>query len=280
MRPILFFVGSFPIFSFSVFLILAWIVFSFLFWKMLREHGVEEEKIFDLTFYSTIYAFVFARTGFVLSHLDLFRESSIKIVALWVQPGLSLYGALLGGMVTMLFLSRRYKVRVSTVLDSLAFAFPVSFALGTVGSLLDGTVAGTEIGEGSVGIRFAGYPGLRHPIQLYEISALIGIFIVLFFIRRVAQKRSWPHGTVGLWFFLLYSVFMFVLEFFKDSRVYLSGLRANQWLLIGLFGETLGAFYVRGGGREALRPILRLGYRKIREYISTVYAKVSAKFTR
>ena len=47
----------------------------------------------------------------------------------------------------------------------------------------------------------------------------------------------------------------FLLEFAKDARVYWGSLSANQWVLIGIFAECIGVLYVRGGGRETLRPI-------------------------
>ena len=55
---------------------------------------------------------------------------------------------------------------------------------------------------------------------------------------------------------------MFPLEFAKESRVYWT-LSANQWILIALFAEALGAFYVRGGGRETIRPFINRIFTRI-----------------
>ena len=85
-----------------------------------------------------------------------------------------------------------------------------------------------------------------------------------------------PYGIVGVRFFILYCVPMFVLEFLKDTRVYWVSLSANQWILIALFAEALGAFYVRGGGREAIRPI---GY-KIKKTVSNITGGLYAKFSK
>ena len=89
-------------------LVLSWCVFSFLFWRALRSDGIDEDKIFDLTFYSTIVAFVFSRIFFVALNWDLFADTGLRIFAIWVQPGLSLYGAFYRWTsVTLVFLSRR-----------------------------------------------------------------------------------------------------------------------------------------------------------------------------
>jgi prolipoprotein diacylglyceryltransferase len=116
---------------------------------------------------------------------------------------------------------------------------------------------------------------MRHPIQLYEITACIIILILLFVISKRSIKEKWPYGLLGLWFFLLFSFVMFPLEFFKESRVYWT-LSANQWILIALFAETLGAFYVRGGGREALRPVPH----KIKTFFIKVFGGIYAKFSK
>jgi phosphatidylglycerol---prolipoprotein diacylglyceryl transferase len=275
MYPLLFSWGPVTIYNFSVFLILSWIVFSFLFWRSLRANGVEEDRIFDLTFYATVMAFVVARIAFVATHWELFSETWLKIVAIWVQPGLSLYGAIVGGVATLVSMSRTIKVRLGMVLDALAVSLPVSFIVGWVGGFLDGTVAG-KMADLPWAMRVIGHVGKRHPVALYEIAALIVCAVLLILISRKATREKWPYGVVGVWFFLLYSPLMWILEVFKDSRVYWS-LTANQWVLVALFAEALGALYVRGGGREATRPFLHKVQASIRVITGGIYAKLSKR---
>ncbi|MCX6793866.1 MAG: prolipoprotein diacylglyceryl transferase [Candidatus Gottesmanbacteria bacterium] len=261
MHPLLVSIGSFHLYSLNVFVVLAWLVFSFLFWRALRSQGVDEEHIFNLTFYSTLSAFVVARVVFVVLNMDLFRENPLKIVALWVQPGMSLYGGLIGGLLVLVSLCRTYKVRVGYVLDAFGPAFGGAFLVGAVGAFLDGTYVG-KLTNLPWATRFVGHLGKRHPVELYEIAAMIGILIFIAILSRRSIQKKWPYGLLGLWFFAVTSVVMFVLEFFKDTRVYFNSLRANQWILVALFAETIGAFYVRGGGREAIRPIFNKIYAK------------------
>jgi phosphatidylglycerol---prolipoprotein diacylglyceryl transferase len=264
MYPVLFSIGHVHLYSQSVFFVLSWLVFSFLFWKVLRSEGVDEDKIFDLMFYATLIGFVASRLGFVLFHWDLFRETLLKIVAVWVQSGLTVYGAIAGAILTLIFLSRREKVRLGAVLDAFALSFPAAFFVGLIGGFLDGSVIG-KITKIPWAIRYVGSVGLRHPVQLYELIACLILIILLSFLEKRSNKGKWPYGIIGVWFFLLFSAFMFPLEFFKESRVYWS-LSANQWILIALFAEALGAFYVRCGGREAIRP-----------FINKIYAKFSKR---
>ena len=276
MYPILFTIGSFHIYSLSVAFIFAWLMFSFLFWRSLRNQGIPEERIFDLTFYSTISAFLFARAGFVATHWTQFQDNAIRIAAIWIAPGMSLYGALFGGLVVLVFLSRRYKVRLGHVLDAFGPALGAAFILGAIGALLDGTYVGV-MSNVPWAIRYVGHLGKRHPVQLYEIVAMLFILIAMIFFIRRAVKRQWPFGLAGLWFFALFTIAEFVLEFFRDTPVYLGGLRANQWILVALFAETMGAFYVRGGGREVVRPLANRIVGKISRVWGSIYGKLSKR---
>ena len=255
MMPVLFSIGNFHIYSLSIAIIIGWLVFSFLFWRSLRSQGVDEERIFDLTFYATLSAFLFARAGYVVSNLDLFRTDPLRIAAIWVTPGMSLYGMLLGGLGILVYLSRRYKVRLGHVLDGVCISFGWSYLIGLAGALLDGSYVGLPSSQ-PWAIRYVGHLGRRHPVEIYEMITILIILIIMFILSRRATLRKWPYGLLGLWFFALFATSEFVLEFFKDTHVYLGHLRANQWVLVALFAETMGAFYVRGGGREKVRPFI------------------------
>jgi len=190
MQPIFISFAGFELYSLSLFLIASWFVFSFVFWKHLHNQAVDDDRIFDLTFYSTIIAFVGARLAFVVFHWELFAGSWLKVPALWVQPGLSLYGGLVSGLLALLYLARKLKVRVSFVLDSLAFSLPSAILVGLIGSYLDGTTAGKLTGF-AWGVLYTGLAGRRHPVQIYEGISLLLIIIIIFFInlRRASARR-------------------------------------------------------------------------------------------
>ncbi len=246
----------------NVLVVIAWLVFSFLFWRGLRHYAVEEDRIFDLTFYATLMAFLAARAGFVVSHWELFAGKSVLLLAaLWVSPGLSWLAGLVGGVAALVALSRGYKVRLGLVLDALAAALPLPIILGLAGSFF-------SVGERNL---------LRHPVQFYEMIALIGISLVTYRLGAMSIRNKWPYGLVGVWFFLLYAVASFALEFLKGSRVYWGELTANQWMLIGIFAESLGVLYVRGGGREYLRPLLHKVIRFVDEKRRKIYESISQR---
>ncbi|MFZ2024925.1 MAG: prolipoprotein diacylglyceryl transferase family protein [Microgenomates group bacterium] len=276
MFPILFSIGSFHVFSFSIFLILAWFIWSFLFWRHLRALAVAEEPIFDAMFVTTIISLIISRLSFVGTHVALFRENWLRVVALWVQPGLSLYGALIGCVLILIFFAMKYKIRIAHILDAFSVSFMWAFAIGLIGSFLDGSVVGKEAALGWA-VPYAGHMGFRHPVQVYQCIAMVFIILIISLIRRSAKKHAWADGIIAMWFFMLFSGSAFGVEFFMEHTVYWGNLSANQWILVGIFGQSLGAFYVRGGGKERVQIWARAVQRISKKVIGGIYAKFSKR---
>jgi len=61
---------------------------------------------------------------------------------------------------------------------------------------------------------------------------------------------------------------MFLFEFLVESDVYWGSLSANQWIYVGIVGQAIGAFYVRGGGKE-----------KLTRALGGIYGKLSKRHT-
>lgn len=254
MMPILFAFGPIHIYSFSLFLILAWIICSFLFWKALKDEGTVEERIFDYMFLGTIAAFIGSRAGYVVSHFSLFSSEPLKIVALWVQPGLSFFSGILGAFLVYWLLTTKYRMKFGIVADALARSLPAAFLIGSIGSLLDGTEVGKTVSL-PIAVSYVGHVATRHPVQLYLIISLIVSMLVLYILSRHAKKKKWQPGSLGLCFLLLFSLSFFSVEFFKDTHVYWGNLSINQWICMGLFCEGLGLLFVRLEGKKIVYKI-------------------------
>jgi len=278
MMPVLLSLGQFRIYSLGFFLVLSWILWSFLFWRYLRSLAINEDRIFDAMFQTSLVTLICARLGFVVTHWELFAGNPLRILALWVQPGLSLYFGLIAAVGTLIVFALKYKIRVAHVLDGLAVSFVWSALLGMVGSLLDGSTVGIQANT-LWAVRYMGYIGVRHPIQVYFSLALVGIGIFLAVMKRLSEKRKWPYGLLAMWFFLLFSASFFGVELLVEHTVYWGRLSANQWILVGIFGQSLGAFYVRGGGKERVAVAGRAFGHFIQKVIGGIYAKFSKRNT-
>ncbi len=261
----------------SIFLVLAWSVGSLVFWKGLRQQGIEEERIFDCMFWATLVGLLVARIGYVLLHQQLFTGSWLKVAALWVVPGLSVYPGLAGGIITLLFLARRFKIRLGHVFDVLAFSLSGAIAIGSVGAAFSGSIAGYQT-RLPWAMRVVGAEGLRHPVALYFAIVSLVLLIIIAGLEIQAKKKDWPLGLLGIWYFLLFSVSFFVIEFLVSDSVYWGKMRANQWMLLAICCQALGAFYVRGGVRESIRPVFRKSIVAVVRFPKLIYERIRNGF--
>ncbi len=276
MLTILFTLGSFHLSSFSIFLILSWCIWSFLFWRYLRALAIAEEPIFDAMFVTTVVTLAVARLSFVVTHIGLFSANWLRVIALWVQPGLSLYGGLIGTVLALIFFAMKYKIRIAHILDAFAVSFMWALPFGLIGSFLDGSIVGLQAAV-RWAVPYAGHIGLRHPAQLYQLVFIFLIIMCISLFRKFAKKHAWPDGTIAMWFFMLFSASAFGVEFFTEHTVYWGSLSANQWVLVGIFGQSLGAFYVRGGGKERVQELVRVVIAISKKIIGGMYDKFSKR---
>ncbi|MEL6556737.1 MAG: prolipoprotein diacylglyceryl transferase family protein [Bacteroidota bacterium] len=69
----------------------------------------------------------------------------------------------------------------------------------------------------------------RHPIALYELIFLAGLFFLL---RRQAISNTLQSGLIFQYFMILYFGFRFLIEFIKPNTFFILGLSSIQWLCI------------------------------------------------
>jgi len=83
-----------------------------------------------------------------------------------------------------------------------------------------------------------GGPESRHPSQLYE-AGLEGflLFAILWPLRKIQVKNNWPDGRIFATFLLLYGIFRFLVENFREPDQHI-GLLAG-WLSRGQILSSL-----------------------------------------
>jgi len=228
-------------------------------------------------FYGTAAAFVGSRLGFVMTHWYLFEGNLlIRIFTIWIQPGFSFYGGFLAGGAVMLAMSRTFLIRRSLFLDAFTIGFSSAFPWGVIAAFLDGSIIGKSTSF-VLGIRMPGRQGLVHPVALYEMFAVFVILLILYLVRQYRKTSLERSGLYALWFFFLFSLMMFSLEFITESPVYFSGLNINQWVCIGIFGEAAGGLITWGGGKEFIKTHVPIMYKKCVDLLGGMYAKISRR---
>ncbi len=157
-------------------------------------------------------------------------EDPIRTAQHWTDvryllAGKTIVGALAGGTLAVEFIKRRSGVRRRTG-DLFVLPLAIGIAIGRIGCFLAGKQDdtygnptslpwGMDLGDG---IR-------RHPVQLYEMAAMVLLAILL---ARVCQPRFAEGDRFRLFILAYYSWRLFV-DFLKPG-VRLDGLTALQWV--------------------------------------------------
>src|SRR3989344_1827087 len=110
MLPVLLDLKFIKIYTFGVFLVLAFFWSSFLMWRNIRLSSHKEEEIFDGIFIAIGGAVFFGRLLYVILHFDKFGFNLARFILINGYPGASLYGAVIGGIIVFYLYCVMHKI--------------------------------------------------------------------------------------------------------------------------------------------------------------------------
>lgn len=169
-----------------------------------------------------------ARLYFCLLNYSYYSHNLLEILD-FRGGGLSIHGAMLGGIIALMIEAKRYKLNFAILTDALAFAMPVSQAMARWGNFFNSEAFGlpTKLPWG-VYIPIENRPekyinfSFFHPTFLYESILDLFIFILLWYF---VKKSSLKAGTVTVIYFVLYSLTRILIETIRvDCTAFVAGI--------------------------------------------------------
>ena len=201
-------------------------------WKF----GIGEEEVDNLSFWLTIAGILGARIYFILFDFRFFFENPSEVYKIW-HGGLSIYGAIISGLIFIFIYTRRRAFTFGQIIDLLALSLPLSQALGRVGNFFNYEAFGLPTSLPwkmfvPQSFRPQGYESFDffHPVFLYEGMALV---VVFFIVKKFLNKL--PMGALGLIYLLSYSLIRFFTEFLRLDSVFISSVKVDQAISLGFF---------------------------------------------
>ena len=136
MLPILFHIGSMPVYSYGV-LVAGGVLLGL--WYARREaakHGLNPDDVWNIGIYMVLVALIMAKIWLVLSAWDYYRANPREIFSMTViQSGGTFYGGVVGAMATIIIYTYAKKIPILPLLDTFAFAVPLGHSIGRLGCL-------------------------------------------------------------------------------------------------------------------------------------------------
>jgi len=205
-----------------------WLISFFITLKLLnflakkRNISISKEEIFNLLFYVLLGGILGARVFYILVYnLEFYSTHFLEIFAIW-HGGLSIHGGFLGGLLSGLIYCRRKNIDFFALADIFVIPFSLCLCLGRIGNFINGELYG-RISSLPWAVKFPNVEGFRHPSQIYESLKNLLIFGILWNLNKKQLKK----GTLFFSFIIIYSLFRFFVEFFRQPDFQIGFLWAN-----------------------------------------------------
>ena len=218
------FINNFDPVAFQFFsLEIRWYSLSYIFgiifgWIYCKNKLIKDEKLLnlfdDLITYLIIGIILGGRIGYILLYnFNYYIENLSEILIIW-HGGMSFHGGLLGVILATILFSKKHKLNSFIFLDLISLVAPIGLFLGRIANFINSELYGRET-DVFWSVKFINIDSIpRHPSQIYE--ALFEGLVLFFLLNYLAKKKRFgTPGIISSIFLIFYSLFRFVLEFFR-----------------------------------------------------------------
>ena len=183
------------------------------------------------------------RIGYVLFYnLGFYINNPLDVFKLW-QGGMSFHGGVLGIIIASILFAKKNNDDVYEYLDVIALVAPIGIFFGRLANFINSELYGYETNL-PWGVKFVQVDDLyRHPTQLYEafFEGFVLFFVLLFFRKKERFKIA---GILSSFFLIFYSIFRFIIEYFRvpDEQLGYLILNATMGQIISFVFFVAGIF--------------------------------------
>ena len=193
------------------------------------------------------------RMGYVLQNLGAWAKDPLFPLKVY-EGGMAFFGGLLGVILGLLWVARKEKLAFWSLADTATLPAMLGLAFGRIANFVNAELWGRPTG-GNWGVVYPKVDRLpRHPSELYEsLSHFLAFGVLLLLSRRAARP-----GVLSAWFLVLYGLFRFVSDFYRDESL-VGPLNTGQYASLVVLALGTGLMMIRA----------RKGDRGIGEQVST-----------
>ena len=221
-----------------------------------RRRGGDKDTIGDLAFILVIFGAIGARLYHVATDYEMYFPDNMGQIINVTKGGLSIWGAVLGGLLALIVVAKRRKLPTLMLADCLAPAILIAQAIGRWGNYANQELFGKPLdAPWALEILPQHRPpayleySTFHPTFLYESLWCLAMFFVITFLER---RRHWKVGQATFAYVALYTLGRFAFENMRiDFARKIGPLRFNAWVSVVLFiVGVVGFLYYGRNGKE------------------------------
>ena len=199
-----------------------------------KQVGVNIDTMIDYTLFTVVISVISARLYYVIFYSEGSYDSFYDVIAIW-NGGLAIYGAIIGGALTVIVISKIKKKNFFIMADFIAPAVMLGQIIGRWGNFVNGEAHGTVTTlpwrMGIVSTYSTDAPAASaflcyHPTFLYEsLWNLIGFILI-----NVFYKKRRFNGEVLCWYVAWYGFGRGFIELLRTDSLMIGPLRVSSLL--------------------------------------------------
>ena len=197
---------------------LAYIIGILLGWILSKKIFISNDnikiKFDDYLTYVILGIIIGGRLGYVIFYnFSYYLNNFFEIFKIW-QGGMSFHGGLIGVIIATILFNKKNLEATFKYLDIVSLVAPVGIFFGRIANFINSELYGTETNV-PWAVKFVKVDNLfRHPSQLYEafFEGIILFLILIFFRNKNFLNKP---GFISGMFLVFYSLFRFIIEFFR-----------------------------------------------------------------
>jgi len=226
-------------------------------WRFSRGKGYTTEFVLGGALWAIPMAIIVSRLVHVIDKIGDFVDDPVSIFGV---RGLTIFGAILGGLLGTWIHCKIRKVSFAPLADIGAPGIILAQAIGRVGCTINGCCCGEPTSlpwavsyshPDSAAHECAALGTLLHPTQMYELLGDLVIFALLFWVFR---GRLRPSGSLLAVYLLLYSILTFTVRFWRGDTEPFAGFLHEGQLIALILMVGAGAWLIwktRWVGKQA-----------------------------
>ena len=230
MNPVIISIGNFELRWYSVILLIAFLVSTYIINKETKRFDIDKNFIFNLLFWTLIIGIIGARIYYVIFNYDYYGNNIIEILKIW-NGGLAIHGGIIAGLLTIIAYTKKYKLRTVRYLDFIVPGLIIGQAIGRWGNFFNSEAHG--VGTSLQHLKALHIPkfiinGMKingvyyTPTFLYEsILCLIGFIIICIIRRNKYTKVATPTAL----YLIIYGIIRFFIERTRTDSLMLLGFK-------------------------------------------------------